>query len=93
MMYVIDEQPDVFADAAASDDNSQLLFMSVFGRDTSIQQLLARCQLPREDAGTAASAVTATGESPCARRSSRAARGVSASRLPKRLRPVASSAS
>lgn len=51
MMYVIDEQPDVFADAAASDDNSQLLFMSVFGRDTSIQQLLARCQLPRAQGG------------------------------------------
>lgn len=51
MMYVIDEQSDVFADAIASDDNAQLLFMSVFGRDTSIQQLLARCQLPRSQGG------------------------------------------
>ena len=51
MMYVIDEQPDVFADAIASDDNAQLLFTSVFGRDTSIQQLLARCQLPSSQGG------------------------------------------
>ncbi len=51
MLFVIDEQPDVFADAVASDDNAQLLFMSVFGRDTSIQQLMARCQLPRAQGG------------------------------------------
>lgn len=51
MLYVIDEQPDVFADAVASDDNVQLLFMSVLGRDTSIQQLMARCQLPRAQGG------------------------------------------
>lgn len=50
-MYVIEEQSDVFADAIASDDNAQLLFVSVFGRDTSIQQLFARCQLPRAQGG------------------------------------------
>lgn len=41
-MYQLDEQSDVFVDACAADQNGQLLFLSVYGRDTSIQQLMAR---------------------------------------------------
>ena len=41
-MYVLHEQSDVFVDACASDHRAQLLFISAYGRDTSIQQLMAR---------------------------------------------------
>ena len=41
-MYVLLEQSDVFVDACAADHRAQLLFISVFGRDTSVQQLMAR---------------------------------------------------
>jgi hypothetical protein len=41
-MYLLHEQSDVFVDACVSDHRAQLLFISVFGRDTSIQQLMAR---------------------------------------------------
>lgn len=45
MMYCIDGQSDVFVDACIPDDAGQLLFLSAFGRDTSLQQMLARFQL------------------------------------------------
>lgn len=41
-LYLIEEQSDVFVDACAPDHHAQLLFLSVYGRDTSVQQLLAR---------------------------------------------------
>ncbi len=41
-MYLLEEQGDVFVDACASDHRAHLLLISVYGRDTSIQQLLAR---------------------------------------------------
>ena len=41
-LFVLTEQSDVFVDACAADHHAQLLFVSAFGRDTSIQQLLAR---------------------------------------------------
>lgn len=41
-MFNLEEQSDVFVDACASDHRAHLLFLSVYGRDTSIQQLLAR---------------------------------------------------
>lgn len=41
-IHTIEEQSDVFVDACASDHHAQLLFLSVYGRDTSVQQLLAR---------------------------------------------------
>lgn len=41
-MFTLLEQSDVFVDAACGDQHSQLLFISVFGRDTSIQQFMAR---------------------------------------------------
>lgn len=41
-MFMLHEQSDVFIDACASDHRAQLLFISAYGRDTSIQQLMAR---------------------------------------------------
>lgn len=49
-MFILDQQADVFVDALASDHRGQLLFLSVYGRDTSVQQLLARLH-QREDQG------------------------------------------
>lgn len=51
MLYSIKEQSDVFADACVSDVAGQLLFLSVFGRDTSLQQLFARFQLRTNEGG------------------------------------------
>ncbi len=42
---------DVYADAYLADDSGRLLFLSVWGRDTALQELLARLQLPRSDNG------------------------------------------
>ena len=50
-MYVINEQSDVFADACASDRHAQLLFLSIFGRDTSVQQFMARLHQPTHEGG------------------------------------------
>lgn len=50
-MFTLDEQSDVFADACVSDHRAQLLFVSVYGRDTSIQQLLARLHQPTSQGG------------------------------------------
>jgi hypothetical protein len=50
-LFTLSEQADVFADAAASDHTGQLLFLSVFGRDTSIQQLIARIHQPSSAGG------------------------------------------
>lgn len=50
-MYVLEEQSDVFVDAAAADHRGQLLFVSVFGRDTSIQQFIARLHEARREGG------------------------------------------
>lgn len=50
-MYVLEEQSDVFVDAAAADHRGQLLFVSAFGRDTSIQQFMARLHEARREGG------------------------------------------
>lgn len=50
-MFILQEQPDVFVDACAANHHAQLLFISVFGRDTSIQQLLARLHQTSSDGG------------------------------------------
>jgi hypothetical protein len=42
---------DVYADAYLVDDSGSLLFLSVWGRDTALQELLARLQLPRSENG------------------------------------------
>lgn len=50
-MFQTLEQSDVFVDACASDQHAQLLFLSVYGRDTSIQQLMARLHQPVNQGG------------------------------------------
>lgn len=50
-MFVLEQQSDVFADALVSDHRGQLLFLSVYGRDTSIQQLMARLHQRRDQGG------------------------------------------
>lgn len=50
-MHLLQEQSDVFVDACAADHRAQLLFISVFGRDTSIQQLMARIHLRATQGG------------------------------------------
>ena len=49
-MLVIDELHDVFCDALV-DDDGWLVFASCWGRDTAIQQLLARLTLPDSEGG------------------------------------------
>ncbi|HEC1391362.1 TPA: hypothetical protein R1W70_004882, partial [Pseudomonas aeruginosa] len=41
-LYRIDECPDVMADACVGDDQGNLIFLSIWARDTAIQQFLAR---------------------------------------------------
>lgn len=50
-MHVLVEQSDVFVDAMASDHHAQLLFVSVYGRDTSVQQFMARLHQSSRDGG------------------------------------------
>lgn len=50
-MFVLLEQSDVFVDAMASDHHAQLLFVSAYGRDTSIQQFMARLHQSSKDGG------------------------------------------
>ncbi len=50
-MFVLSEQSDVFIDAMASDHHAQLLFLSVYGRDTSVQQLMARLHQASREGG------------------------------------------
>ena len=50
-MFILQEQPDVFVDACAADHHAQLLFISAFGRDTSVQQFMARLHQSSKDGG------------------------------------------
>ncbi|MEW8139545.1 MAG: hypothetical protein AB2761_20980 [Candidatus Thiodiazotropha endolucinida] len=43
--------PDIYVDAYLADDSGNLIFLSVWGRDTALQELLGRLQLPRSDNG------------------------------------------
>ncbi len=43
--------PNVYADAYLADETGRLLFLSVWGRDTALQEFLARLQLPRSENG------------------------------------------
>jgi len=47
----IDEAPDLFADALLVDPADNLLFLSLWGRDTSLQEFLARLSLPNHEGG------------------------------------------
>jgi hypothetical protein len=50
-LLMLDEVADVFADAIVSDNDNQLLFLSLWGQDTSLQELLARLSLPNAEGG------------------------------------------
>lgn len=51
LLAPLSEVPDVFVDACLRDEAGRLLFLSCFGRDTSIQQLLAAFHLPLSQGG------------------------------------------
>lgn len=50
-LYRIDECPDLMADGCVADDNGTLIFLSLWARDTAIQEFLARLTLGRSDQG------------------------------------------
>jgi len=50
-LYRIDECPDVMADACVADESGHLVFLSLWARDTAVQQFLARLTLGRAEQG------------------------------------------
>lgn len=50
-LYCIDECPDLMADAYIGDEVGNLVFLSLWGRDTAIQQFLPRLTLGRNEDG------------------------------------------
>ncbi len=50
-LYRIDECPHVMADACVADDQGGLVFLSIWARDTAVQQFLARLTLGRDEQG------------------------------------------
>lgn len=50
-LYPIDECPDLMADACVGDDHGELVFLSVWARDTAIQAFLARLTLGTNERG------------------------------------------
>jgi hypothetical protein len=50
-LYRIDECSDLMADACVCDEQGDLIFLSVWARDTAIQQFIARLTLGRSEGG------------------------------------------
>jgi hypothetical protein len=50
-LYRIEECPDLISDACLTDETCQLIFLSLWGRDTAIQEFLARLTLGTEGEG------------------------------------------
>ncbi|WP_186207386.1 hypothetical protein [Burkholderia gladioli] len=50
-LYPIDECPDLMADGCVADEQGNLVFLSVWARDTAIQEFLARLTLGRDEHG------------------------------------------
>lgn len=50
-MFHIDQCADVFVDACVRNEASQLMFLSVFGRDTATKELMARIQIAKGSEG------------------------------------------
>ena len=48
-MYQIQQVSDVYADACVRNESSQLMFLSIFGRDTAVKELMARMELSGND--------------------------------------------
>jgi hypothetical protein len=44
-LYRIDECPDLMADGCVGDENGNLVFLSIWARDTAVQEFLARLTL------------------------------------------------
>jgi len=51
VLYRIDECLDVMADAYVGDESGNLVFLSLWARDTAVQQFLARLTLGRDEQG------------------------------------------
>lgn len=51
MLYKITEIADLFVDACLRNDSGELMFLSVYGRDTALQQFIAAMQLRSNDGG------------------------------------------
>ena len=50
-LYRIDECPDLMADACVSDEQGNLVFLSLWARDTAIQEFIARLTLRHDEQG------------------------------------------
>ncbi|MDT4799427.1 hypothetical protein FQZ97_320880 [compost metagenome] len=50
-LFALDECPDLMADACVGDEQGTLVFASVWGRDTAIQQFIARLTLGHDQDG------------------------------------------
>ncbi|HEY9100205.1 MAG TPA: hypothetical protein VIN38_15160 [Thiobacillus sp.] len=50
-LYRIDECPDLMADGCIGDEHGNLVFLSVWARDTAVQEFLARLTLSRSQQG------------------------------------------
>lgn len=50
-LYRIEECPELMADGCLCDEENDLIFLSIWGRDTAIQQLLARLTLDPSENG------------------------------------------
>jgi hypothetical protein len=50
-LYRIEECPDLMADGCICDERDQLVFLSLWGRDTAVQELLARLTLGSDAQG------------------------------------------
>jgi hypothetical protein len=50
-LYRIDECPDLMADGCVADDQGNLVFLSIWARDTAVQEFLARLTLGRDEQG------------------------------------------
>jgi hypothetical protein len=51
LLYRIDECPDLMADGCVADEQGNLVFLSIWARDTAIQEFLARLTLGRDEQG------------------------------------------
>ncbi len=50
-LMVLPEVPGIFADAVVTDAHESLVFLSLWGRDTAIQELLARLSVSEREGG------------------------------------------
>lgn len=51
VLYTISGIDGVFADAFLTDEDNNLLFLSIWGRDTAVQEFLARMTIPDHEQG------------------------------------------